>query len=550
MKYLHSFRPLCVLLVLAALPDRAIAQIVVIDDLILMTSRQQQKQAEARTHRHLDPPGGEFLMPPSPGADEPRLGEERRFPLPLPFSLARRGKRRFRRIGEGRLKIGAEPSWPSTESYLVGPLEVPAEDDGPANALSLNAAIERLLAVNADLAAQFQDIPKARADILTAGLRNNPLLFVNVSNIPYGHFSPQRPASTNYDITVIQQVDINGKRGCRIRAAQEAKSVLEAQYQDAVRRKLDRLHDAFVDVLEARQALGALQAGLVRLKAMEETTKLIRARSVSEGRSTLAYASGSDETAQTSADMDAIAVARTDAELAIPRAETALLQSRRALALLLGIPSEQAPAIQITGMLHDCAPPPPGMEELVRIALQTRPDLTAYQLGISRALADLRREKAEAVDDLFVLYTPYTVNDYSPLGKQSASGWGMGVVVSLPFFDRNQGEIARARVNVTQTQMEQQGLVRRIVNEVQYAATEYAVSREAVDQYERSILADARALRDEQDRLFANGQASLDSWLEAQREYDEVVREYLEALVYHRRTMLRLNGAVGQRILP
>jgi cobalt-zinc-cadmium efflux system outer membrane protein len=234
-----------VLLVLAIAPNRTVAQIVVIDDLILMTSRQQIKEKEARRFRHLDPPGGESLLPPSPGSDEPLLGEERRPPLPIPLALARRGKRRIPRGSDTRLRSGAAPSPTSPESYLAGPLELPAEEDGPADALSLSAALSQLVAGNADLAAQFQDIPKARADVLSAGLLNNPLLFVNVSAIPYGHFSPQRPASTNYDLTVIQPIDINGKRGYRVRSAQEAESVMEAQYQDAIRHKMDRLHDVF-----------------------------------------------------------------------------------------------------------------------------------------------------------------------------------------------------------------------------------------------------------------------------------------------------------------
>lgn len=514
---------------LVILSRPASAQIVVIDDLILLTSRQQQKQSEARKHRHLDPPGGENLLPPSPGADEPRLGEDRRIFLPSPFVLARRGRRRVRRVGEVRLHAGAEQNRPIPESFLTGPLEVPSEDEGPANALSLNAAIERLVAVNSDLAAQFQDIPKARADILSAGLRNNPLLFVNISNIPYGHFSPQRPTATNYDITVIQPLDINGKRGFRIRAAQEAKNVLETQYQDAVRRKIDRLGETFVDVLEAQQALAALRAGLARLQTMEQT---IRGRA---GEAT---------------EFDAVSLARANAELALPRIEAALLQSRRELALLVGLPREQASLLRVAGTLHDYAPPPPNMEELIGIAVHTRPDLTAHRLGMSRAVADFRRERAEAVDDIFFLYTPFTANDYSPQGKQSTTGWGVSLLVSLPFFDRNQGEIARARVNVKQTEVEKQGLERRVINEVQYAATEYALSADVVRQYQREILPDARIVREEQDRLFTNGQAGFDAWQEAQKEYDEVVREYLEALAYHRRTMLRLNNAVGQRMLP
>lgn len=521
-------RAMPIVLVLAMVPERAVAQLVVIDDLILLTSRQQQKQAQARRYRHLDPPGGEDLLP-SPGADESRLGDERRLPLPLPFALARRGRRRIARTRGIRLPSGAASSPTSPESYLAGPLELPALDEGPPNALSLSAAIAQLLGVNPELAAKFQDIPKARAEILSAGMRNNPLVFFNVSNIPYGHFSPQRPSSTNYDLTVIQPVDINGKRCCRIRAAQVAENVLEAEYQDAIRRKLDRLNDVFVDVLEARLALRALQAGLARLLAQEET---IRRR-----RGPEANAAGWERM-------------RTNAELAIPRAESALLHARRELALLLGIPTEQACRLDLAGSLHDYASPPPCIEELIHIALQTRPDLTAYRLGIGRAVADFRRERAEAVDDIFVFYTPLNANNFSPLGKRNASGWGVGVLFSLPFFDRNQGDIARARLNVKQTQMEQQALERRVINEVQYAATEYAVSGEVVRQYEHGILSDARAVRDEEDRLFAAGRSSIDSWLEAQREHDEVVREYLEALAYHRRTMLRLNSAVSQRILP
>lgn len=520
------------LLVLAALPDRAAAQLPVIDDLILMTSR-QQKGKEARTYRHLDPPGGENLLPPSPGADEPRLGEERRIPLPLTFALSRHGRRRIRRGREARLHAGEGASPQSEGSFLDGPLEVPAEDAEPAHALSLDAARERLLAVNSDLAAKYQDIPKARAEVLSAGMFNNPLLFVNISDIPYGHFSPQRPGSTSYDLTLIQPLDVNGKRGYRIRVAQEAKSVLEAQYQDAIRLKIDRLDEAFVDVLEARQALRALRSGLARLNELERTTRGLTARGL-----------------RPVTDIDTLVLARANAELAIPRAEATLLQARRELALLLGISAGQARCLETAGSLHDRAPLPPCLEELIRLALQTRPDLTAYHLGMGRAQADLRRENAEAVDDLFLFYTPFNAFDYSPIGQKSVVGWGLGVLCSLPFFDRNQGEIARARVNVQQTRLELQGLERRIINEVQYAVTEYAVSRTTVEQYEREMLGGARLLRDEQARPFANGQATLDSVLEAQKEYEEIVREYLEALVYHRRTMLRLNSAVGQHILP
>ena len=71
-----------------------------------------------------------------------------------------------------------------------------------------------------------------------------------------------------------------------------------------------------------------------------------------------------------------------------------------------------------------------------------------------------------------------------------------------------------------------------------------------MQEYEKEILTDTRILRDEQYRLLTEGRVSLDSYLQAQKEFDDVIRDYLEALVYHRRCMLRLNVVMGQRILP
>ncbi len=171
----------------------------------------------------------------------------------------------------------------------------------------------------------------------------------------------------------------------------------------------------------------------------------------------------------------------------------------------------------------------PCTEELIRLALQNRPDLAAYRLGVERARADVRLARAEAIDNVFLFYTPYTATDYSPLNRQSAIGWGLGVLMPLPLFSRNQGGIERAGVNVTQTRIETTKWERQVVNEVQYAATEYAFLAEAVSHFEREIVPESRGLRDEAYRRFAAAQGDLDAFLEVQKEYNDAVRHYLAA---------------------
>jgi cobalt-zinc-cadmium efflux system outer membrane protein len=520
-------------LVLTAVPRRAHAQIVVIDDVILLTSR-QKKQQETRTHQYLDPPGGENLLPSSPGADTPRLGEETTSTPPLPGVLSISGRRIGQYGGTNRLRLTAPLRLPTEEVPLSGPLELPVEqDDGPQNGLSLDAAIDRLLAANEDLAAKYQDIPKARADTLSAGLRGNPFLFVSAGNIPYGRYSPQRPGAANYDVTVIQPFDVSGKHKHGIRVAEQATEVLEAQYQDAVRQEIDRLYNAYVNVLGAREAVRAARAGVTRLEDLVKTTRDLVGRKQ-----------------RTRSELAEVTVRKAGAEVAIWKAEAALLAARRNLATLLAIPPEQADELCLHGSLRVHAPALPCTEELAQLALQTRPDLAAYRLGVERAQADVRLARAEAIDDAFLFYTPYTATDFSPQNKQSASGWGLGVLMSVPLFSRNQGGIARAGVNATQTRIELSGLQRQLANEVRYAATEYAFAQEVVGHYEQEILADSRSLRDEEYRRFTAGQEPLDAFLEVQKDYNDTIRHYLAALVRRRRGMLKLNTAVGQRILP
>ena len=86
--------------------------------------------------------------------------------------------------------------------------------------LSLDEAIELLLQRSFDLRLKAQDLPKARADVLSAGLRNNPSLFLSADGIPYERDSPDRPGQTSYEITLIQPTDVSGKRRRRIQLAE------------------------------------------------------------------------------------------------------------------------------------------------------------------------------------------------------------------------------------------------------------------------------------------------------------------------------------------
>lgn len=413
-------------------------------------------------------------------------------------------------------------------------LELPEEmDKETAEGLSLDEAIPRLLAVNRNLAVKYQDIPKARADILSAGLIENPSVFLDSEGIPYGNYSPQRPGETSYGPTVVQPFDVSGKRGKRIQAARCAEKVLEALYQDAVRQEIDKLYSAYVDALESQIERDALRRTATDLSDVVETVRLLAGHG----------APPASETAEA-------AMQRGNTEIALRQAEANLLQTRRDLALLLAIPSEQADNLLVRGSIRDRAPPPPGADDLVQLALRTRPDLAAFQLSVERARVAVQLSRAERFEDVLVFYTPYQAITFPSQGARTATGWEAGGLSAVPIFDRNQGDIARDRADVSQLQIQLQALRNQVSYEVRHAATEYAVSRQRVQKIEKNFLPAARMLRAEKSLRFAEGLESLNAFLSAEQSYRAMRKRYLEALVYHRRAMLHVNTVVGQRILP
>lgn len=509
---------LAVLLSVAVCTVRAQLTASLADDLILLTKRLRGQEA-ARTHQHLGPgPGSmESVLPALPGAQ------------PLPSEPSRAST-----PGQANIKAPSALAQAPIPTPIYGVLEIPAiADVGPPNGIDLDQSIERLLQANPDLATRAKELPKAQADIVSAGLRNNPFLFGDVSNIPYQAYSPQRPNEVSYGVTIIQPWDVNQKRKVRIRVAQSARNVVECLYQDAVRLQIDNLFTAFLDVLAAREALRQQQVGLEGMEGIVQATRKL----VESGGGT-------------PADLERVQVQRDSAFLAVEEARSALLQAKRSLGVLLSLPPSDVDCLELKGAIGGYDLDLPCVDQLIEIALKARPDLNAYRLGVQRAQTEVQMAQADRWNDVFILWTPWQLVDNTPIGGQSANSWGISALVTLPVFNRNQGNIARARITVSQVLIELQGREQQVIADVRRAYEEYMINRRSVQYYQENILPRARHVHEEKLLRRKAGTENVLAYFEAQKEYNDVVRRYLEASVRLRRSSLRLNTAVSQRLVP
>ncbi|WP_169975521.1 TolC family protein [Tautonia rosea] len=466
--------------------------------------------------------GIEQVIPVGPGPSYPRVPRGITQP-PEPFGLQ-----------EG---LGIETSTPLVESALpiggqlgTAPLE---ELEGPPNGLTIDQAIDRLLVLNLELRAQAMEISKARADVLTAGLRGNPLIYTDAALIPYGNFDDSAGGPTQYDLNITLPIDLNGKRKRRIEVATRAQEVTEALYQDAVRLQIDNLYTAWIDVLAAQATIQFLKAGLDSL----ENQKRITEQRVREG--TLSRT-----------EFNNIEILIDSTDLTLLEALETYDDAKRTLAALLLIPFEDAETFPIQGTLRGLDLPSPPIEFLIEQAKAIRPDLAAFRLGVHRAQSEVRLARANRVDDLFLVYQPFTAQEPLLPGERLSTSWAMGVTIPVPVFNRNQGNIARAQHTVVQTQTQLENLERQIILEVQRAEAAYSVTLATIKRLQEETLPAAQ--ENLELSLAQRGPEEPDpiSRIEAQRAFGDIARQYLDALVRHRRSMFRLNTAVGTRVFP
>lgn len=491
---------------------------------------------------------------PMPGVPEPGLPTSPGSLQPNPFALdpgiiggSRRGLGRVDRPGTrgfSRSNAQGPASLPEPLPGFEKPETVggpPAgdvgdliDDEGPADGLTLDAAIERLRAANLDVLAIKYELPQAQADILTAGLRNNPLVYVDTQFIPYQPFGDRRPGGpTQYDVNITYPVDVSGKRRARVAVAVAAKRVLEAQFQDVARRQIGNLYRGFVDLQAARVGLLAIEGMVARQEAILDRLR--------KGR-------GPKKLSRLELDRLVLELAKSRAGM--HDARDALTDAQEALGLLLALPEEEVSRLLPRGRLRLPHPAPPSLEEAIAAAKQARPDLAALRLGVRRADSEIRLARANRVDDVYFFYDPFTFQDNRPFKALGAGSWGLGVTFPVPLFNRNQGNIAKARTNLTQTQAEVVALERRVAAEVRQAYREFAAAAQGLELVESSIVAPARDATARAVAGFLAGDVEVADYLDQMEDDADSARLYRDAVLRHRRSMLDLNTAIGVRLMP
>ena len=184
-------------------------------------------------------------------------------------------------------------------------------------------------------------------------------------------------------------------------------------------------------------------------------------------------------------------------------------------------------------------------EALRERAFAQRPDLSAQRRDSARSQAELRLQLAQGKID-------YTVG--AGASRQWVNGLDAGNAMSfsfsmpLPLYNKNQGEIARARQELMQVEARIRALETTIENEVDIAYLKYQNARTSLGRIEESLLAKAKDVRQVTEYAYRRGEATFLELLDAQRAYNETVQAHNEAQAEFARSLYNIDSTTGVNV--
>ena len=403
--------------------------------------------------------------------------------------------------------------------------------------LTLSQALAIALERNPALTAVRSDVDIATADRVGARLRPNPALTVDSEGYPAGQsggpgFFNKQELTVRFD----QELELGGRRGLRIAAADAGVESAQARFDNARRLLTLNVQRAYFQAVLATADRDVARGSL---QEIDQAIGLNRSR-FEQGE-----ISGGE--------LRRLQVERLRFVDDVFAAELALRNARSALLALmnvttLGQPFEvteplAASAVQASptapGVVAAVLPGAVGTQAplLVADAIARRPDVLAAQRELIRTDTQTRLQRA--------LGTPNLTIGGGYKRDFGTNGVVFGVTLPLPFSNRNQGGVARAEAERQQAASRARVTELTVRLEVQQAANAVDINRERVQYIEREYLTTARESRDIVQASYRLGAADLIDFLDAQRAFRDTVRTYNRALYEQRISIFELAAATA-----
>lgn len=396
----------------------------------------------------------------------------------------------------------------------------PVSDTTVAVPLTLDEARSLALRGNPNYLAVTQRLAVAEADVLTASTYPwNPELEMEGP----GSFSPG--SLGRYEARLSQELEWAGQMGLRTRAAEFGSTSTGGEVRDAARELIQGVEVAYAELIAARSRWAVAEDIRILNERLQNAVRV----QLDEG-----------EVSVLQANLVEIESGRARARVLEEerRVRTAAIELVRIVGLPAGTEIEPLDA-------EGARPPEPdelSATDLLAAAIVGRPDLVAAEAAVAQSRALDRLATREALPNLRI----------QGIAEREAPGaplrWGLGLSISLPLFDRNQGLRARRDAELRASGLRHDGALLRVRADVRDALQGYRTAAEELRIYETSVREPATRNQDLLEAAYAEGKLDLEALLLLRNQLLDAELGYWAAWARHREAWAALRSATGANL--
>jgi outer membrane protein TolC len=358
----------------------------------------------------------------------------------------------------------------------------------------------------------------AQATEITAGQRPNPTVSVTPG---YDYQIPNNPSPWLVPLTFDVPLETAGKRGKRIAESTHHIEAARWNLVGTAWQVRGQIRDALLNLYSSRQTLAlASQQEMAQSNVVHLLEGQLAAGAISEF-----------EVTQARTALESTQLARQDA---IGKSNQALVD----LAHALGLPTSAVNELDFSFEVFDNFPDDLTRAEVRRDALLNRADIRGALAEYAASQSALQLEIANQYPDIH-LGPGYTWNN----GSAGDSMYSLGLTVTLPILNHNQGPVAEAEAKRTQAAAHFLTVQADAIAEIDGALAGY---RSALQQVAtaKSLLDDSQKRLDSFRAQQMAGEVEPDAVATAELEFATSAQNRLNALVQAQQALGRLEDAV------
>ncbi len=382
--------------------------------------------------------------------------------------------------------------------------------------LSLKDALGLARNNNPFYKAEKQNIDIAKSDITTARLQINPTVDISVQQVTDVKYFPENTgffSSDNRQVSyqISKPFQVNGQRKYKVQQAQANLALAETNLSDYERTLLGNVALQWLDVWYAARKLEIIN----RAKINSDT--LLKINNIRLKNQVI-----------TSTDYTRTQIVDEQYRLMMLSARQSLISETSNLSFMLGLhDSIQTDDREIQLLITI----PAVYDSIINYALQNRTDILAAQKTVEKAKTDVSLQKAIAFPQ------PEVGIGYSR--QNQVPYLGISFSIPIPFFDRNQGEIAKANVSANQAQNIADATIAKVKSEVDIAYKEYLTNKGTFENYNNIYRKSESVLNTVKFSYLKGGTTILD-YLDAERSWFDLQNQYYDALYNFQKSLLQL----------